>query len=657
MLRGLLFIFVLALPLVSTQAVATGRILILNGYIDGLPFPRRIKDSVRDLLEQQVPGIAVHSQSLDIYRPQSEAYKQLLVDLITLTYRDQIDLIIALDGNAFEFYRERLAPVFEDVPIIFMNDRSELPLLSAREYSLLIRPNLRESLRIARYYVPNLQRLFLVGDNYNENLAANALDGLTADLELINLGNLSLEQMRAQITELGEGDLLFFQLLFADGEGQPMVPPVRYVKEFSELSPVPMLCMYANFIEAGCLGGSVSSPIDQAKAITEAVQTFAFDAVTLPGSHWERLPAPPTGRILRRFASQSLVDYAKLDRFALDTRELSGVTYINKPEPFYQGYARELTIFAGIGLVVFILLASYLWIIRRQRNLLHRFASLTDNAPTGIFWLDGQLQQWHHNERIEQWAQELNKTVEEVREAALLHQRKGSSHNSPDFAINDGSVERYFKVRATEYDSHPEILLLEDTTELHQYQRRLKEQAMVDDLTGLANRRTLNLALERWTASNLRDSSPFAVMLIDLDGFKPINDKHGHAAGDQVLREIGHRLTSRARQSDLVGRLGGDEFLLLASGISEITECARLSEQFLGIIREPIAYSVDGRAKTLTVDASIGVALCPEHATNSELLLLYADRAMYSAKQDLNSNWKVYHTTDTNSDIEPKGLS
>lgn len=656
MLRRLLILICLTLSLVSTPASATGRILVLNGYVDGLPFPRRIKDEVRNLLEQRVPGVVVHSQSLDIYRPQPEGYKQLLVDLINLTYRDQIDLIIALDGNAFDFYRERLAPTFGEVPILYVNDRSEMAQLRENEYSLLIRPNFRETLRIAKHHVPDLQRLYLVGDRYNEDLAASTLEGLLSEIELINLGQLSLAQMRDRISQLGQGDLLFFQLIFADGEGKPMVPPVRYMKEFAELSPVPTLCMYANFIAAGCFGGSVSSPEDQAEAIAEAVQIFAYDEVSLAGAKWERLPAPPTGSVLRRFASQSLVDYQKLKRFNMDSLELSGVTYINKPPPIYQGYARELTIFAVIGLILMVLLVIYLWIIRRQRNILHRFASLTDNAPTGIFWLDEQMSRWHHNERIEQWATELNKPISEIREAALLHQRN-QRDESIDFALGDGTVQRYFKVRATEYDSRPELLLLEDTTEIHLYQRRLHEQAMVDDLTGLPNRRALHTALERWSASNMRETNPFAVMLIDLDGFKPINDQFGHATGDQVLREIGARLKSRSRQSDILGRLGGDEFLLLAQGVSSTSECAYLCNQFLKLLREPIKCIVDNQQRTLQVDASIGVAFCPEHTTDPELLLLFADRAMYSVKQSGRGNWRIYRREQSTSDTESEGLA
>lgn len=651
-MRALFIALLLALTFTAPSTFADGRVLILNGYVDGLPFPRRIKDEVRNILERNIPGVVVHSQSLDIYRPQTDEYKQLLVDLITHTYAGQIDLIVALDQRAFQFYRERLSSVFGEVPIIFSNDRSELLDLRANEYSLLIRPNFRETLRIARHHIPDLKRIYLVGDKYNQDLTQSTLEGLLADIELIELGGLSQKRMREEISQLGRGDMLFFQLLFADGEGEPMVPPIRYIREFSEISPVPTACMYANFISVGCFGGSVSSPADQAAAIVEAIQTFAFKEVSLPTATWEPLPAPPTGQILRRFASQSLVDYTKLSKYGLDSRELSGVTYINKPAPIYADYARELSFAVGITLVLLALVTIYLWIVRRQRNLLHRFASLTDNVPTGIFWLDEQLSRWHHNDRIERWSIELNRSIDEIREAALEH-LKSQSDTPRDFAIGDGVVSRYFRVRATEFESHPEILLLEDTTAAHEYQRRLQQQAMIDDLTGLPNRRTLNLSLEQWTASNRRDSNPFAVMLIDLDGFKPINDNHGHAVGDQVLSEIGRRLQSRTRQNDILGRLGGDEFLLLAEGVSNTSEAGQLCQQVLSIIREPIQCTFNDQELSVKVGASIGVALCPAQSTDAELLLLFADRAMYRVKDEGRGSWGIYRAEkDASSNAE-----
>ena len=648
-MRILLALVLLCTTLYLPPAQAAGRVLVLSGYVEGLPFPRRIKQDLRDELERIVPGVVMHSFSLDIYRPQPESHQQLLVDYIRSTYEGQVDLIIALDPKAFEFYRERLSVHFGQTPIIFSNDRGEIPTLQAHEFSLVIRPNFRETLRIALHHYPELERLYLVGDDYNQALAVNDLEAQYSQIELIKLGERSLAEMRRTIAQLGKGDLLFFQLLFADGEGTPMVPPIRYLTEFSALSPVPTLCMYANFIAQGCMGGSVSSPKDQASALVEAIQTYAFKEVSLPSATWEPLPFPPTGKIMRRFASQSVVDYTALNKFGLESRKLPGVRYINEPLPFYTGFARELAIVSIAALILLMITMIYLIFVHRQRNLLHRFASLTNNVPTGIFWLDDNRRRWRNNERLTIWAEQLNMPVGEIREAALGHLNRNPSGHQ-EFALGKAGELRYFNVKATQYGHHPEILLLEETTERHEYQRKLEQQALVDELTGLPNRRSVNQALVRWCSASKRDHREFALILIDLDGFKAINDTHGHSFGDLVLTKVSARLKSRCRQSDMAARLGGDEFLVLADAIETAEEARALGADLLAAIEEAIEFPV--KNASLAVSASIGIALCPRHSTDPEQLTQLADRAMYAIKHNsLVKGGVLVYSSQSNTEI------
>lgn len=204
------------------------------------------------------------------------------------------------------------------------------------------------------------------------------------------------------------------------------------------------------------------------------------------------------------------------------------------------------------------------------------------------------------------------------------------SHIDKEFALGKSGEIRYFNVCVTEHQDHAEILLLEETTELHEYQRKLHEQALIDELTGLPNRRSVNTTLERWCAASQREQRSFALMLIDLDGFKSINDNYGHAAGDTALAKISARLKSRSRQNDMMARLGGDEFVLLADGIDSDIETQTLGRALLSTIEEPIDLDELGVRVSLT--ASVGVALCPEHTSDPDLITLFSDRAMYSVK-------------------------
>ena len=161
-------------------------------------------------------------------------------------------------------------------------------------------------------------------------------------------------------------------------------------------------------------------------------------------------------------------------------------------------------------------------------------------------------------------------------------------------------------------------------------QRQLEQLALYDELTGLANRKLLQEQLTLAIASALRDGTSLALMFIDLDGFKAVNDQLSHQAGDNVLREVAGRLAGVVRQNDLVGRLGGDEFVVICETVDE--ESAHLvAERITAAIREPYA----GVPDRLVVSASVGVVLCQPtaHAVpTSDELLTRADAAMYRSK-------------------------
>jgi diguanylate cyclase (GGDEF)-like protein len=121
------------------------------------------------------------------------------------------------------------------------------------------------------------------------------------------------------------------------------------------------------------------------------------------------------------------------------------------------------------------------------------------------------------------------------------------------------------------------------------------------------------------------------MLVFDLDGFKPINDKYGHPAGDVVLREIAHRLQNVVRPQDTVARIGGDEFALLMPDCGSIQDVERIAQRILGELAQPLTAADLGGAR---LTASLGVVMAPEHGCEPEWLMRMADRAMYDAKVD-----------------------
>jgi diguanylate cyclase (GGDEF)-like protein len=158
----------------------------------------------------------------------------------------------------------------------------------------------------------------------------------------------------------------------------------------------------------------------------------------------------------------------------------------------------------------------------------------------------------------------------------------------------------------------------------------LQQIAMHDSLTGLPNRAQINREMSRILADAHRNSAQCAFLFIDLDRFKRLNDTQGHAAGDEALREIAHRLGRCIRGGDVVGRLGGDEFLALLPNCNA-QRAAQVADRMLQAIDEPITLSANCEAG-ITLSASIGIALYPRDGIVGDVLLRNADIAMYRAK-------------------------
>ena len=158
--------------------------------------------------------------------------------------------------------------------------------------------------------------------------------------------------------------------------------------------------------------------------------------------------------------------------------------------------------------------------------------------------------------------------------------------------------------------------------------RRLRTASLTDELTGLPNRRLLSDRLDRALTLGARKGFTSAVLLIDLDRFKEVNDTLGHDYGDELLRSVSARLASAFRASDTVARLGGDEFAVLLTEVADEQSAVAQAERCLTLLREPFVV----RGFSLGVDASIGVVLSPHHGRAASELLRAADVAMYEAK-------------------------
>jgi diguanylate cyclase (GGDEF)-like protein/PAS domain S-box-containing protein len=314
--------------------------------------------------------------------------------------------------------------------------------------------------------------------------------------------------------------------------------------------------------------------------------------------------------------------------------------------------APEGTMVAG-GVAVIFDITARRWADELARRSQGDFAEVFDRAPigTGLLDLDGR---WLLVNRA--LCEITGYTVDE-----LIGKRfDGIVH--PDDAYNDveqreqllaGEIpafqieKRYFDaagetvsaiisaslVRDSEGVPVHYILQLQDISERKQLEEHLRHLADHDPLTGLRNRRLFEHDLKLQVARSRRYGETAALMVIDLDAFKQVNDRHGHSVGDRALQAVARALTRRLRETDLVARLGGDEFAVLLPHIEAEGACV-VAE---GLARVIPACSVDAGEEVLHPSASVGFAIIDEQSESAEQVLDDADRAMYAVKHGRSS--------------------
>ena len=293
----------------------------------------------------------------------------------------------------------------------------------------------------------------------------------------------------------------------------------------------------------------------------------------------------------------------------------------------------------------------------RLRRSEERFRGIFENAPIGIMLLDieGQIFQANHMAAslLAYDEQHMNgihvsRLVPKTERESLKNNLTNMTfvkrtHKSEKRMICQDGTEiwvNFHVVLQKNSNNDPQyyIVQIADISDIKQSQQRMEQMAFYDTLTNLANRRLFHDRLTQSIEHCVRTNRSSALLYLDLDNFKRVNDTLGHQTGDHLLREVAARLKQCVRQEDTVGRTGGDEFTILLNEIASPSDAGLVAQKILNHLREPINIS----GHPLIVTTSIGITVVPSNGLDPNVLMQNADLAMYKAKERGRNNYQFY---------------
>lgn len=286
-----------------------------------------------------------------------------------------------------------------------------------------------------------------------------------------------------------------------------------------------------------------------------------------------------------------------------------------------------------------------------------RFRKLTALSPVGIFQIDALQNLVYTNDRwrdihniaeehpsLSRWFERIHPQDADMLSHVWQHMITTKESITVEFRVqrNDGSHLWIHLLASALHSSDGELIgylgATSDISELKAAQLQMENLAFYDPLTGLANRRLFKNRLEKSVKTVLRNGSSTALMFLDMDQFKRINDTLGHDAGDVLLKEVAKRLAATVRENDTVSRIGGDEFTILLTDVHHASDVQVVAEKLLHAMSKPIRI----KGQDIITTVSIGITLTPDDSTDANTLMKNADLAMYRAKEMGRNTFQFY---------------
>lgn len=621
------------------------------------PYERTLEDGLRKSLaaSPNKPGVRLETLYLGMF----PLYDRARAEAISKLYAQHIDTApgfdaVLLSGVAAAKYFIDFGGDLAKGPVVFLKPTS------ADAASLDIPPHVRvaenglaaaETLEQAVRLLPHTRNVLVIGgstpvEKRMMEIARRDLTRFTQTLTISYIDDFDADELPARLAKASPDSIVLLLRASRDSKGRNLLPPATYAARLSKASRVPMFCTFEPLLKASdCVGGMVSAGSTAATAIADTMRKLVENPASWPAGKILELPGHPM------YSARQMARW----KLPIDQLPENAILLDYNPST-YERYRTEIWAGAAVLGLLTLSLLSLLGMLgqnRRQRRTLaeleQRWQFALEGSGHGVWdwdiasdrvfyspeWLDllgvdvapkgPEFRRSRiHPDDLEEVERRLAAHLEGLDQTFESEHRMMRTDGSYLWVMERGKV----VTRSTQNAPLRLVGTLSDISERRNTMEQIEYIATHDGLTGLPNRSLLNDRLDRALARAHREGNQVAVIYLDLDHFKTINDTLGHQCGDLVLIAVAGRLMAHLRETDTITRQGGDEFVILLPELRGASDAMHVCEKLQEELADPV--SLDGRE--LRISASMGIAMFPEDGDIGEQLLQKADVALYKAK-------------------------
>lgn len=688
----LFFLLIVAIIAMNTYADRTfavsslspKKVLILNSNYQGHLWTDNVTEGILGVLDKNI-DVNVFIEYLDINRFSDNKFENELIDMLTEKYKSHaLDLIITTDTKALSFFNQWQYRNPMTAPVI-SSDVGQRALSNPREKNRIYLSNLgldaRLSVTLAMSLNPALREVNFVNAAISKSLSTDLRGWLMTnwpDVRFHDLSNEAPDELLVTASKLSDDSMLLIGDINMN-QSNLYNDEIAFLKTLCDVSTVPVFGLYDTYLGHGIVGGVLAS----GKLL--GVQTANMAIQVLTGN----VTSQPSEELIS--ISTISFDAQVLQKHQLSVTNLpEGVTIINKPFSFFTTY-RDVVI---VVFCLFILLAAFIVILLQnlrvrkkiEKDLLQncdkldqqrielkssreRYQLVAEASRDAIWEWDIHQNTLHLPEKwfdiygidaigvvnIDDWYRWMHpEDATRLEELINSHLTGHSDYVEAVFRMNDKDDQtRYMMINGKalfDEAGRPYRMAgsVADITDSNEQQQRIHDLAYLDSLTGLPNKTMLGQLMDEAVSYLTHENDRMALLYLDVDNFKLINDSFGHHTGDRLLMELARRLQEYVGDAQWASRLGGDEFAILLPFTEGDNPVDKYCSQLLALFANGFQFN----GHQFNVSVSIGVSIYPQDGDAFDVLLMNADTALHRAKSMRGNRYVLFEQSMSEAVLE-----